>query len=197
MLIQVILGPFATLWILPWRLAASCLFVTGSVGGLSLGLKYVRAHYIGIPEINISVLSTSMVGMCLFVLLFMTLIQRWEDNFESLPWKSLQHTAKTRLICPFTGESIYWTWQALRHSVCTSIQNLCQHPAPGMPSCEAARKHTEVLCPGDPVTRRCINCETLVSNQAFHRKDILTTFLVGESVLGWPKAHAALKKVLP
>ncbi|CAL5229982.1 g13414 [Coccomyxa viridis] len=80
----------------------------------------------------------------------MTLIQRWEDNFESLPWKSLQHTAKTRLICPFTG---------------------------------------------DPVTRRCINCETLVSTQAFHRKDILTTFLVGESVLGWPKAHAALKKV--
>ena len=50
---------------------------------------------------------------------------------------------------------------------------------------------------GDPVTRRCISCETLVSTQAFHRKDALTTFLVGESVLGWPKAHAALKKVLP
>ena len=50
---------------------------------------------------------------------------------------------------------------------------------------------------GDPVTRRCINCETLVSTQAFHKKDILTTFLVGESVLGWPKAHAALKQVLP
>ncbi len=47
------------------------------------------------------------------------------------------------------------------------------------------------------MTRRCINCETLVSTQAFHRKDALTTFLVGESVLGWPKAHAALKKVLP
>ena len=103
---QVILGPFATLWILPWRLAASCLFVTGSVGGLSLGLKYVRAHYIGIPEINISVLSTSMLGMSLLVLLFMTLVQRWEDNFDSLPWTSLQHNAKTRLICPFTGKSV-------------------------------------------------------------------------------------------
>ena len=51
--------------------------------------------------------------------------------------------------------------------------------------------------PGDPVTRRCLSCETLVSTQAFHQKDKLTTFLVGESVLGWPKAHAALKKVLP
>ena len=49
--------------------------------------------------------------------------------------------------------------------------------------------------PGDPVTRRCISCEALVSTQAFHRKDTLTTFLVGESVLSWPKAHAALKKV--
>ena len=49
---------------------------------------------------------------------------------------------------------------------------------------------------GDPVTRRCYSCESLVSSHAFHRKDMLTTFLVGESVLGWPKAHAALKKVI-
>lgn len=118
MLIQIILGPVATLWILPWRVAASCLFVTGSVGGLSLGLKYVRAHYIGIPEINISVVSTSMLGISLSVLVFMTLIQRWEDNFDSLPWKSLQHSAKTRLICPFTGESLLWTSWALTHPAC-------------------------------------------------------------------------------
>lgn len=58
-------------------------------------------------------------------------------------------------------------------------------------------KRAQHVCPGEPVTRRCINCEALVSTQAFHRKDILTTFLVGESVLGWPKAHAALQKVLP
>ena len=121
MFLQVMLGPFATLWILPWRLAASCLFVTGSVGGLSLGLKYVRAHYIRIPEINISVVSTSMLGMCLLVLLFMTLVQRWEDNFDSLPWTSLQHSAKTRLICPFTGERVIWSRQALMHCVHASI----------------------------------------------------------------------------
>jgi len=41
---------------------------------------------------------------------------------------------------------------------------------------------------GDPVTRRCLSCEALVSTQAFHKKDTLTTFLVGESVLDWPKA---------
>ncbi len=81
-----------------------CCAVTGSVGGLSLGLNYVRAHYIGIPEINISVISTTMLGMCLLVVLFTTLVQRWEDNFDSMPWKSLQHSAKTRLICPFTGK---------------------------------------------------------------------------------------------
>ena len=132
MLIQVIMGPFATLWILPWKLAASCLFVTGSVGGLSLGLKYVRAHYIGIPEINISVVSTSMLGMCLLVLLFMTLVQRWEDNFDSLPWTSLQHNAKTRLICPFTGERAFWSWQALLHCVhayldCHQPPSSCMH----------------------------------------------------------------------
>ena len=81
-----------------------CCVVTGSVGGLSLGLNYVRAHYIGIPEINISVISTTMLGLCLLVVLFTTLVQRWEDNFDSMPWKSLQHSAKTRLICPFTGK---------------------------------------------------------------------------------------------
>ena len=60
-----------------------------------------------------------------------------------------------------------------------------------------AMKRAQHVCPGEPVTRRCVNCEALVSTQAFHRKDTLTTFLVGESVLGWPKAHAALKKVPP
>ena len=78
--------------------------VTGSVGGLSLGLNYVRAHYIGIPEINISVISTTMLGLCLLVVLFTTLVQRWEDNFDSMPWKNLQHSPKTWLICPFTGK---------------------------------------------------------------------------------------------
>ena len=47
---------------------------------------------------------------------------------------------------------------------------------------------------GDPVTRRCHSCGTLVSSQAFHRKDAFTSFVVGESVLGWPKAYAALKE---
>ena len=47
---------------------------------------------------------------------------------------------------------------------------------------------------GDPVTRRCHSCDTLVSSQAFHRKDAFTSFVVGESVLGWPKAYAALKE---
>ena len=60
---------------------------------------------------------------------------------------------------------------------------------------EYDRTRAQRVHSGDPVTRRCISCETLVSTQAFHRKDALTTFLVGESVLGWPKAHAALKKV--
>ena len=103
MILQIILGPVATLWILPAKLAISCLAVTGSVGGLSLGLRYIRAHYIGVPEINISVISTSMLGACVMLALYMTLIQRWEDNFDALPWRSLQHNAKTRLICPFTG----------------------------------------------------------------------------------------------
>ena len=49
-------------------------------------------------------------------------------------------------------------------------------------------------CAGDPVTRRCHSCDTLVSSQAFHRTDTFTTFVVGESVLGWPKAYAALKE---
>ena len=47
---------------------------------------------------------------------------------------------------------------------------------------------------GNPVTRRCHSCDTLVSSQAFHRKDAFTSFVVGESVLGWPKAYAALKE---
>ena len=47
---------------------------------------------------------------------------------------------------------------------------------------------------GEPVTRRCHSCDTLVSSQAFHRKDAFTSFVVGESVLGWPKAYAALKE---
>ena len=47
---------------------------------------------------------------------------------------------------------------------------------------------------GGPVTRRCHSCDTLVSSQAFHRKETFTSFVVGESVLGWPKAHAALKE---
>ena len=115
MILQAVLGPMATLWILPWRLAASCLCVTGSVGGLSLGLKYVRAHYIGVPEINISVVSTSMLGMSLLVVLYTTMVQRWEDNFDTLPWKSLQQSAKTRLICPFTGDSVLWASHILVH----------------------------------------------------------------------------------
>ncbi|BDA44896.1 hypothetical protein COCOBI_06-3740 [Coccomyxa sp. Obi] len=40
---------------------------------------------------------------------------------------------------------------------------------------------------------RCPCCEAFVSEAAFHKKDLLTTFFVGEGVLGWPKAHKALK----
>ena len=42
---------------------------------------------------------------------------------------------------------------------------------------------------------RCPCCEAFVSEAAFHKKDLLTTFFVGEGVLGWPKAHRALKLV--
>lgn len=49
--------------------------------------------------------------------------------------------------------------------------------------------------PGEQVSMRCPCCEAFVSNAAFHNKDLLTTFLVGEGVLGWPKAHKALKMV--
>ena len=42
---------------------------------------------------------------------------------------------------------------------------------------------------------RCPCCEAFVSEAAFHSKDSLTTFLVGEGVLGWPKAHKAFKMV--
>lgn len=34
-----------------------------------------------------------------------------------------------------------------------------------------------------------------MSEAAFHKKDLLTTFIVGEGVLGWSKAHKALKMV--
>ena len=120
MILQIILGPIATLWILPSKVAASCLFVTGSVGGLSLGLRYVRAHYIGVPEIDISVFSTTMLGVCVLSLMYTTLVKRWDDNFSSLPWKSLQHSAKTRLICPFTGShstEIVWSASTTHHDV--------------------------------------------------------------------------------
>lgn len=104
MLFQTMFGPFATLWILPPVVSMSCLLITGSVCGLSLGLKYVRAHEIGIPEISVSVFSTSMVGVCLLLLLYMNVVSRWEDNFDTWPWKQ-QNPAKSNLYCPFTGET--------------------------------------------------------------------------------------------
>ncbi|KAK9908128.1 hypothetical protein WJX75_002978 [Coccomyxa subellipsoidea] len=88
-----------------------------------------------------------MLGVSLLLLLYMNVVRRWEDNFDTWPWKQ-QNSAKSKLYCPFTGEQV------------------------------------SMLCP-------C--CEAFVSNAAFHNKDLLTTFLVGEGVLGWPKAHKALK----
>ena len=52
-----------------------------------------------------------------------------------------------------------------------------------------------MLPPGQVVGYRCPCCETCVGAGAWHSKDRLTTFLVGESVLGWPKAARALKDV--
>ena len=49
-----------------------------------------------------------------------------------------------------------------------------------------------MLLPGQVVRYRCPCCEAYVSAGAWHVKDRLTTFLVGESVLGWPKAARAL-----
>jgi len=48
---------------------------------------------------------------------------------------------------------------------------------------------------GEKVAMRCPCCEAFVSEAAFHKKDLLTTFIVGEGVLGWSKAHKALKMV--
>lgn len=44
---------------------------------------------------------------------------------------------------------------------------------------------------------RCPCCEALVSEVAFHKRDLLATFLFGDSVLGWDKVHKALKLVQP
>jgi hypothetical protein len=103
MLIQIIISPWATLWILPPVVSLSCLLLSGSIAGLSLGLKYVRAYVIGIPEISISSCSTVILGICVLLLLYINLINRWEDNFDSLPWKKQQSAAKAGLSCPFTG----------------------------------------------------------------------------------------------
>ena len=81
------------------------MLISGSIGGLSLGLKYVRAHIIGVPEINISTFSTVMLGVCVCLMLYLNLVNRWEDNFDSLPWKQQQNTPREKLLCPFTGWS--------------------------------------------------------------------------------------------
>ncbi len=96
------MGPLATLWTLPPVISLCCLLICGSISGLSLGLKYVRAHEIGIPEVNISVFSTSMLGVSLLLLLYMNVVRRWEDNFDTWPWKQ-QNSAKSKFYCPFTG----------------------------------------------------------------------------------------------
>ena len=46
-------------------------------------------------------------------------------------------------------------------------------------------------CPGRKPERRCPSCGCLVHASAFHVQEKLTTFYVGESVLGWDKANKA------
>lgn len=105
MIFQALVGPLATLWTLPPVLSLCCVLISGSIAGLSLGLKYVRAHEIGIPEVNMSVFSTSMVGVSLLLLFYINVINRWEDNFDAWPWKQ-QNSAKSKLYCPFTGSHV-------------------------------------------------------------------------------------------
>ena len=109
MLIEILFSPWANLWILPPRVAVLCLILSGSISGLSLGIRSVWATTIGMPEICITAISTIVIAACLALLLYINLLQRWENNFDSLPWKQLSHPmGKPSAFCPFTG------WQSIQ-----------------------------------------------------------------------------------
>ena len=106
MLIELLLSPWANLCILPPKVAALCLVLSGSISGLSMGFTYARAHIASMPEICITVVSTIVTAACLALLLHINLLQRWEDNFDSLPWRQQSlSTGQPSTFCPFTGSS--------------------------------------------------------------------------------------------
>jgi hypothetical protein len=101
MLVAFFLGPWATFWTLPRSLSLICVLFCACVSGLSLGIRHVQADKPGVAEISTSIISTAMVVTCVLLILYVNLIRRLEDNFDSMPWK--RPSGPPSAICSFTG----------------------------------------------------------------------------------------------
>jgi len=73
---------------------------------------------------------------------------------------------------------------------------LPQAPPPSV-QCVPRAVEDQSLCAGKRPDERCPSCGCLVHATAFHSQERLTTFYVGESVLGWDKANHAGNMVRP
>ena len=101
-----IIGLWATVWMLPPAVSLMCLACCGCVSGLAFGVRHVWAGRTGMAEICTTVLSTTMLGLCVMLVLYVNLMRRLEDNFESLPWKRRSaEGSHPAAICPFTGHT--------------------------------------------------------------------------------------------
>ena len=172
MLVQFLMAPGATLMTLPRTAALGSLGLSGLIAGAAIGGSGVQAGKIGPAEICTLCIAGSLAFAAVALQIFLNFGRRTEDNFDMLPWRSLEQQAYE---CPYTGA---------RSRKADTVGQVAW-PETETAFCLAG------LSPG----HRCPVCDANVHETAFHTQDKLTTFVVGESVLDWPKAYKAIEQV--